>query len=287
MDENYREITEKSKEATFNLESWRSELNRLGSLPTSERSSDYNKLISTAEENVRKLENYCSEIISRLEEVDKYQNSIINTQLLQIRKRVDDAMTAERERRHPLLSKVSNWLRTHKKTRMIVGVALTGAAIGSGAVGFAPGVAGALVARSAVQGFGGYNAFRGLGDSIADKGANKLAPKNIEEYTDAAKKQSSKKHRWNRGAALVGAGLAAAPLLRNLVNVADAPPPAQPAPKPPDWLASREFAEMVHHPETFKKFSSWIESMHAQGFTDDKIAQMMAKLPPAPEGFGS
>ncbi len=281
--EQNRAVYEQSQAIRADLDNAHQELRDLEAMPEESRPSNFDDRVREVSDSIRRLENQNSQYEQLETQIQAGINAMINEKLMEVRARVDFEMTTERERRHPKLAKVGEWLRKHKKTRIVAGVAMTGLGFVGAATGNLPLLSVAVAGKAALRGFGGYTATKAGGEWLADRGFNKTNIDSIEDYTDAAQKQSRRKRRWSRGAAVVGAGLAAAPLIGNVLHT-ETPPPS---PEPPAWLTSREFAEMVHHPNTFQKFMSWTESMKAQGWTDAKIAEALSKLPPAPEGFGS
>ncbi len=293
--EQNKDLREQAQLTRDQLSEAHTQLQQLEAMPEADRPANFDELVREVGDNIRTLENENSQNEQNEARLQAGLNAMINEKLMEVRARVDAEMTAERERRHPKLSKVGEWLRNHKKTRIAAGVALTGLGFVGAATGNVPLVSLSVVGRAALRGFGGYTATKAGGEWLADRGFNKTDINGIEDYTDAAQRQSRRKRRWSRGAAVVGTGLAAAPLIGNALH-SETPPPGpkppeapvpQPTPEPPPWLGSREFAEMVHHPKTFESFMKWTESMKAQGWTDAKIAEALSKLPPAPEGFGS
>ncbi len=284
--EQNRFVHEQTQLTRDQLNEARTQLQDLEAMPEADRPTNYQDLVQEVGNNIRTLENENSQNEQNEARIQAGLNAMINEKLMEVRARVDFEMIAERERRHPKLAKVGEWLRNHKKTRIAAGVVLVGVGFVGAATGNIPLVSAAVAGRAALRGFGGYTATKAVGESLADRRMGKTDIDSMEDYTEAAKKQTKSKRRWGRGAVAVGAGLAAAPIIGNALH-ATPEAPAPTAPKPPDWLSSREFAEMVHHPNTFQKFMSWTESMKAQGWTDAKIAEALSKLPPAPEGFGS
>lgn len=289
--EQNRAIYEQTQAIRADLDDAHQNLRDLEALPEDARPADFDDQVRMVGDLIRRLENQNSQNEQLEAQIRAGLNAMVNEKLMEVRARVDFEMIAERERRHPRLARVGEWLRNHKKTRIAAGVALTGLGFVGAATGNVPLVSAAVAGRAALRGFGGYTATKAGGEWLADRQFNKADIDSIEDYTTAAQRQTRRKRRWGRGAAVVGTGLAAAPLIGNALHATppEAPPaaPKPPSPEPPPWLSSREFAEMVHHPNTFQKFMSWTESMKAQGWTDAKIAEALSKLPPAPEGFGS
>ncbi|MFO0862674.1 MAG: hypothetical protein U0516_03055 [Candidatus Saccharibacteria bacterium] len=283
--EQNRAVYEQTQAIRADLDDAHQNLRDLEALPDDARPADFDDQVRMVGDLIRRLENQNSQNEQLEAQIRAGLNAMVNEKLMEVRARVDFEMIAERERRHPRLARVGEWLRNHKKTRIAAGVALTGLGFVGAATGNVPLVSAAVAGRAALRGFGGYTATKAGGEWLADRQFNKADIDSIEDYTTAAQRQTRRKRRWSRGAAVAGAGLAAAPIIGNALHATPEAPPT--APKPPDWLNSREFAEMVHHPNTFQKFMSWTESMKAQGWTDAKIAEALSKLPPAPEGFGS
>lgn len=220
--EQYKDVMQQSREVRSTLAAWNTELSRLDLLPEAERPTDWEAQLDTAEQQIRYYENWASLIDQRVLEVGQYQDTIVNNQLMSIRKRVDDAMTAEREKHHPLASKVNNWLRTHKKTRIAVGIGLAGMGIFGGVTGNFPLVATSVGLRAGLRGYGSYNAVRGAGDWLTDRKSDQY--NSIDEYTKADQKRSARKRRWGRGAAVTSAALSAAPFAGSMLHGTEATP---------------------------------------------------------------
>jgi hypothetical protein len=224
--EQYHDGYEQTKEVKAELDNWRQQLADLEGIPVDDRPANFDTLVREAGDNLRYFENYNSSCEQWVAEVEQYHNTIINNGLMGIRKRVDDAMTAERERQHPKLSKLTNWLRSPKGkgTRIAVGIGLVGIGFVGAATGNVPLVAGAVAGRAALRGYGGYMAGRAIGDTLADRGAKKDTYTDIAGYTESGKKRSGQKHRRGRYAAAAGVGLAAAPFVAGALHGTEATP---------------------------------------------------------------
>jgi len=159
----------------------------------------------------------------------------IAQQLSQIQRNVDAEMIAERERTNPLLGKFADWLRRHPKTRIVTGLALVGAGFLGAISGNVPLVVGAMAARAALSGIGGYNASRGVGEMIGNRRFDRADTSTIEGYTQAANRQSRTVRRSKKTGAVVGAAAASIPIIKGISQLNDmVKPPVPEAPtKPP------------------------------------------------------
>jgi len=161
--------------------------------------------------------------------------------LIEVRTRVDATMLAEREKNHPRLAKMSNWLKKHPKARLIASAGLIGLGIIGTLTANPPLIGIAIAGKTALRGIGGYNAVRAGGEWKVNRDLAKHgADTSIEDYTESAIKGSTTRRRSKRGGAVVGAALAAAPFVAHAVF--DGPgPPKPPTPEPYDdmqknWL---------------------------------------------------
>ena len=187
------------------------------------------------------LEGRQDELQSQIEANEARHNEIIAQRVTEVSARVDNEMLAQRERAHPRLTKINEWLRTHTKTRIIVGVALAASGFVGVVTGNVPLVVGSIAARAALSGYGGYNAARGFGERRADKRYNAADTSSIEDYTAAAGDQSRTRRRSKKTGAVIGGALAAVPIIRGIANAGDvvpapksAPVPETPIPTPPN-----------------------------------------------------
>jgi hypothetical protein len=140
------------------------------------------------------------------------------TELTELSKNVDDAMLAERTRRHPKLTKINNWLQKHPKTRIGVGLGLSAMGVVGAATFNAPLVAFATTARAGLSGYGSYNASRGIGEMIANKKMSKTELATIDDYLGASDRQSSTRRNSKRLGAAVAVAMAAAPAILALTE---------------------------------------------------------------------
>ena len=182
-----------------------------------------------------------NELQSQIEASEAQNNEIIAQSLTEVTTSVDSEMLTQRESAHPRLTKINEWLRTHTKTRIIVGVALAASGFVGTATGNVPLVVGSIAARAALSGYGGYNAARGFGERRADKRYNAADTSSIEDYTAAAGDQSRTRRRSKKTGAVIGGALAAVPIIRGIANAGDvvpapksAPVPETPIPTPPN-----------------------------------------------------
>lgn len=153
----------------------------------------------------------------RMEAMNMQQDShdLVLQKVAEVRQRVDAEMVAQREKARPGLSKVANWLKDHPKTRLIAGLAFSGMAITGLATGILPLTAIGIAGRSALAGFGVYNASRGVGEMIGNRQMNKADMSSIEGYTEGAEKQSNTRRRSKKVGLAGGAVAAAIPVIRN------------------------------------------------------------------------
>ena len=155
--------------------------------------------------------------------------------LIEVRTRVDATMLAEREKNHPRLAKMSNWLKKHPKARLIASAGMIGLGIIGTLTANPPLIGIAIAGKTALRGIGGYNAVRAGGEWKVNRDLAKHgADTSIEDYTESAIKGSTTRRRSKRGGAVVGAALAAAPFVANALfdNTPDGPP--KPPPETPD-----------------------------------------------------
>jgi|GEM_PF-3210314 len=197
--------------------------------------------IAAHEARQQELEGRRSELQSQIEASEVRNNEIIAQRVAEVSTRVDSEMLAQRERAHPRLTKINEWLRTHTKTRIVVGVALAASGFVGVVTGNVPLVVGSIAARAALSGYGGYNAARGFGERRADKRFNAADTSSIEDYTAAAGNQSRTRRRSKKTGAVIGGAMAAVPIIRGIANAGDvvttpkpqAPVPETPIPAPP------------------------------------------------------
>ncbi|MBA3678831.1 hypothetical protein H0W80_01380 [Candidatus Saccharibacteria bacterium] len=252
--------------------------------------AEINAHIKELQEYVEELNQYDADLLATANEVDKYIAEEKAKALIAIRTKVDAAMLAEREARHPKLTKVTEWLKKHPKSRIAAGVVLAGMGLVGAATGNAPLVGVAIAGRAALRGGGTYNVARGAGEWIGDRRYNKTDINSVEDYTEAAQRQTKTRRRSKRAGAAAGVALAAAPVVGSLLHGADAPPtgnnpPVDHAPVPPvdhapvpqvdhslDWLKSPEAAQMF----------STSAKLRAEGFTDTQIFEMLKRVASAP-----
>ena len=186
--------------------------------------------------------------------------------LIEVRTRVDATMLAEREKNHPRLAKMSNWLKKHPKARLIASAGMIGLGIIGTLTANPPLIGIAIAGKTALRGIGGYNAVRAGGEWKVNRDLAKHgADTSIEDYTESAIKGSTTRRRSKRGGLVAGAALAAAPFVANALfdNTPDGPP-KPPTPEPYDdmqknWLrgigssrptAGTEWTNQMHQVDT-------------------------------------
>jgi hypothetical protein len=149
-------------------------------------------------------------------------------------------MLAEREKNHPRLAKMSNWLKKHPKARLIASAGMIGLGIIGTLTANPPLIGIAVAGKTALRGIGGYNAVRAGGEWKVNRDLAKHGEDtSIEDYTESAIKGSTTRRRSKRGGLVAGAALAAAPFVANALfdNTPDGPPkppPETPEPPPPE-----------------------------------------------------
>lgn len=202
--------------------------------------------VQTLLANIAALEQRQAEIAER-EAAEQAEIAAIEAQnqqeiaqvLVRARGNVDAEMIKEEERTSPALGKIANWLRKHSGVRIVAGIGLAGIGIFGAVTGNVPLVVGAMAARAGLSAIGGYNASRGVGELVAGRRYQDSDVSTVEGYTDAAQRQSRTRRRSKKTGAVVGAGLAAIPIVRGIGQLSDmahaAPKPAAPdvAPKAP------------------------------------------------------
>ena len=188
--------------------------------------------IRAFEERHQELADRQADMADEIHDREIEHNEIIAQRVAEVSTRVDAEMLAQRERAHPVLSKINEWLRRHPKTRIVAGVALAASGFVGAATGNMPLFAGALAARAALGAYGAYNASRGFGERRADKRYDAADTSSIEDYTAAAGDQSRTRRRSKKAGAIIGGALAAVPIVRGAMNAADVAPTPKPAPVP-------------------------------------------------------
>jgi hypothetical protein len=151
--------------------------------------------------------------------------------LIEVRTRVDATMLAEREKNHPRLAKMSNWLKKHPKARLIASAGMIGLGIIGTLTANPPLIGIAVAGKTALRGIGGYNAVRAGGEWKVNRDLAKHGEDtSIEDYTESAIKGSTTRRRSKRGGLVAGAALAAAPFVANALfdNTPDGPPKVDP-----------------------------------------------------------
>lgn len=291
------EYREQAKDNRTRAEARLQELLAKQALPPMVRPANLEQSIKAEQDLLKELDDYDEMIEGRIEKSEQELAAIKAQKLIEIRTKVDNAMQEERESRHPQLAKVAKWFKS-PKAKFVAGAGLTAIGFAGIATGNAPLALGAF---GAARGLGVYNLASGFGERRGKKQMDEAFEsgdiESIEDYTNQAGKQSKTRRRSKRVGAAAGAAAAVIPGVLQARNAAAAaevthtatPTPEAPIPKPtpPDWLSSREFAEMFHHPITFSKFMNWADTMKSQGYSANQIGEMLSKLPPGPEGFGS
>ena len=150
----------------------------------------------------------------RPKEVEAYKANL----LIEMSTAVDNAMLAERTQAHPKLAKVGNWLKTHPKTRIAVGLGLAAIGVVGAATFNAPLVAVSMAGSATLRGYGSYNFARGIGEMLASGKMNKADLKTVEDYLTVSEKQSATRKNSKRAGAVVATALVAAPLVGRLLD---------------------------------------------------------------------
>jgi len=188
------------------------------------------------EQNESEYANIGKEILAASQELSnieqRMQESAVEM-VASIRNRVDAEMVEQREKAHPRLAKVNNWLKKHKGARFVAGVAFSAMAITGTITGIVPIAAVGIAGRSMLGAFGGYNAVRAAGDFIGGKQLDRSDLTTIEGYTTGAEKESNTVRRSKKGGAVAGTVLGALPVLRGISHA--------PAPTPPKTHSAEEF----------------------------------------------
>ena len=185
--------------------------------------------------------------------------------LIEVRTRVDATMLAEREKNHPRLAKMSNWLKKHPKARLIASAGMIGLGIIGALTANPPLIGVAVAGKAALRGVGGYNAVRALGEWKVNRDLAKHgADTSIEDYTESAIKGSKDRLLSKRGGFVAGTAFAAIPLAGQLFDNTPDGPPGPPTPVPYDdmeknWLrgigstrptAAAEWTNQMHQVDT-------------------------------------
>ena len=133
--------------------------------------------------------------------------------------RVQQAMLKEKEEAHPRLARFNEFLRTHPKSRIAVGLGLAAAGVVGAATFNAPLLALATAGSAALRGYGSYTLARGIGEYIADR---RMTPENmqtLEDYFALSRRESTTKKRSKRSAVALSTVMIAAPLVGKMVDL--------------------------------------------------------------------
>ncbi len=133
--------------------------------------------------------------------------------------RVQQAMLREKEEAHPRLARFNEFLRTHPKSRIAVGLGLAAAGVVGAATFNAPLLALATAGSAALRGYGSYTLARGIGEYIADR---RMTPGNIqtlEDYFALSRRESTTRRRSKRAAVALSTVMVAAPLVGKMVDL--------------------------------------------------------------------
>ncbi len=133
--------------------------------------------------------------------------------------RVQQAMLREKEEAHPRLARFNEFLRTHPKSRIAVGLGLAAAGVVGAATFNAPLLALATAGSAALRGYGSYTLARGIGEYIADR---RMTPENmqtLEDYFALSRRESTTRKRSKRSAVALSTVMIAAPLVGKMVDL--------------------------------------------------------------------
>lgn len=147
-------------------------------------------------------------------------------ELMKVRARVDAEMLAQREAKHPRLAKINEWLKKHPKSRIAAGLALTAIGITGTVTGLATLAVLGFGGRTALGGYGAYNASRGIGEMAGNSerfGVGKDTKSTIGEELGVQEKQTTAR-RWSKRAGAAAAAIVGAIGAYKLVNALDRPP---------------------------------------------------------------
>ena len=146
--------------------------------------------------------------------------------LSNISKKVDEAMLQARIEAHPRLAKVNDWIKKHPKTRMALGLGLSGLGLIGAATFNAPLVGLSMAGSAALRGYGSYNFARGIGEALASGKMNKAQISTIEDYLSVSDKQSDTRRKSKIVGSVVAAALIVAPLVGRVLDQVNHASPA-------------------------------------------------------------
>ena len=134
--------------------------------------------------------------------------------ITELHKSVEDAISAERIKRHPKLASINNWLMKHKYARLATGGVLLGLGVLGGATLNAPIVGVAVAGSSLLRAYGAYNGGRAVGEMLANRQLSKHEISTIQDYLAASSRQSTHR-RWSKrySTALAAVAALAQPML--------------------------------------------------------------------------
>ncbi len=137
----------------------------------------------------------------------------IMERLIEMSKNVDDAVLEERVSRNSKFAKFNNWVTKHPRTRLGVGLALTGMGVVGAATFNAPLVAVSALGRGLLSGFGSYNVSRAIGEMIGRGRMKRAELTSVTNYLEASNSQTSSTRTSKR------VGAAAALIVGSLTSV--------------------------------------------------------------------
>ncbi|GDX63037.1 hypothetical protein LBMAG34_5710 [Candidatus Saccharibacteria bacterium] len=195
-----------------------------------------------------------------LQRLEVEKNERISEALIEVEQRVNAEMLEIREQKRPKIAKLNEWLRRKPGVRIAIGAGLAAMGVFGVVTGAVPLVALAMGGKAIMAGAGGYNAARGIGERIANRGYEKANVDSIEEYVEAAGNQSNTRRKSKKAGVVAGAALAAIPVVRGANEIFNATPdPGIPSDYNPGAYrmagivterpsAGSQFTEMVTNP---------------------------------------
>jgi ElaB/YqjD/DUF883 family membrane-anchored ribosome-binding protein len=159
-----------------------------------------------------------------LQRLEDEKNERISEALIEVEQRVNAEMLEIREQKRPRIAKLNEWLRRKPGVRIAIGAGLAAMGVFGVVTGAVPLVALAMGGKAIMAGAGGYNAVRGIGERIANRGYEKANVDSIEDYVEAAGNQSNTRRKSKKAAVVGGAALAAIPVVRGANEIFNATP---------------------------------------------------------------
>jgi hypothetical protein len=182
------------------------------------RDEESSKQVASLEKEIQERLTIASDLSEKIEQSAADAAAYMTQRNLELRKAVDGAVLKERIQARGKVGKAAEWLRSHPKVRIGVGLGLTGLGFVGAASFNAPLVAIATGGKALLRGIGSYEVVRGAGEMLASHRLNQADMSTVEGYLAASKQESTTLRNSKRIGALIGAGMALGPLTYQLVE---------------------------------------------------------------------